>query len=92
MGVYNPFGKIPNSCVLCGSNGDCDLCREYVGRMIGRHPNCPLVEIPKHGRLIDADALESVIGKHPLNWEYGQGVEDCWSDLQNAPTVIEAEE
>lgn len=30
---------------------DCDMKKE-------RHPDCPLIEVPKHGRLIDADALK----------------------------------
>ena len=51
----------------------------------------PLVEIPDHGRLIDADALEHIIGKFSLNWEYGNGVSDCWNALLEAPTIIESE-
>ena len=43
-----------------------------------RMSDCPLVEVPiPHGRLIDADKLF-------LDIE--------WSDIENAPTVIEAEE
>ena len=57
----------------------------------GRHTDCPLVEVPAgHGRLIDADALEHVIGKFSLNWEYGNGVSDCWNALLAAPTIIPA--
>jgi len=52
---------------------------------------CPIMEVPDHGRLIDADALEHVIGKFSLNWEYGNGVSDCWDALLTAPTVIPAE-
>lgn len=40
--------------------------------------NCPLVEIPPHGDLIDRDALPT------------SRVE--WEDIVNAPTIIEAEE
>ena len=46
--------------------------------------NCPLVEIPPHGRLIDGDALsrkiEQFVGAH-------------WTavEVRMAPTVIEAE-
>lgn len=50
------------------------------------------VPVPPHGRLIDAGALEHIIGQFSLNWEYGQGVSDCWDALIAAPTVIEAEE
>lgn len=58
----------------------------------GRLPDCPLVPLPEgHGRLIDADALERIIGGFSLNWEYGQGVSDCWDALISAPTILEAE-
>ena len=47
---------------------------------------CPLVEVPKHGRLIDADVLTGE--------QYMQGnimvVE--MDAIENAPTIIEAEE
>ena len=47
-----------------------------------RTPNwCPLVEIPKHGRLIDADALLDKVDAYGLSY----------SKLKNAPTVLEAE-
>lgn len=56
-----------------------------------KRDDCPLVELPSHGRLIDADALEHIIAQFSLNWEYGQGVSDCWDALLAAPTIIEAE-
>lgn len=99
MGVYNPKATMPRSCFDCGCNDgftceyletDCYIADYAQTERI--HPDCPLVEVKApHGRLIDADALEKVIGRHPLNWEYGQGVEDCFDDLINAPTIIEAE-
>lgn len=50
-----------------------------------RNRNCPLAELPPHGRLIDADALDESLG-----------IEDSdiyvhWT-LESAPTIIEAEE
>lgn len=48
---------------------------------------CPIIEVPPHGRLIDADAL----GSFPYNMDFCDGGEaDEW--IQNAPTIIEAEE
>lgn len=51
---------------------------------------CPLVEVPKHGRLIDADVL---------NLEYEVEMADDWKTaheiancVKYAPTIIEAEE
>ncbi len=45
-----------------------------------RADDCPLIEIPPHGRLIDADVFEEM-----LNSEGGV-------ELKNVPTVIESEE
>ena len=87
MGVYNPFAELPNSCVLCDSKEKCDLHVGYWGRSVGRHKDCPLVEIPvPHGRLIDENAVMR---------EFAQ--RDNFSEktlvdfLMEAPTIIEAE-
>lgn len=51
------------------------------------------VPVPEpHGDLIDREELQHIIGQFNLNWEYGQGVSDCWDALLNAPTVIPASE
>lgn len=58
----------------------------------GRHDDCPLIELPPHGRLIDADALKSdgfytivcYTGKMP--YEYTAML------IDDAPTIIPAEE
>ena len=88
----------PNRCC------DCPMCYDYIlCRLAGKEFGeiecveivadwCPLIKIPPHGRLIDADALEHIIAQFSLNWEYGQGISDCWDALLAAPTVIEAEE
>ena len=52
-----------------------------------RHSCCPLVEIPTpHGRLIDADELETHVDNW---WDIGEYV---FADtIRNADTIIEAE-
>lgn len=59
-----------------------------------RNDNCPLIELPKqHGNLIDRQVLLKALQKH---WN----VEDdddfanksVWREIENAPTVIEAED
>ena len=48
---------------------------------------CPLIEVPKHGRLIDADDIESITVKFekiPLN-------NDWVLSSIDAPTIIESE-
>ena len=86
--------KMPENCV------DCDIVHEeenaygegYIHDNKGRLPECPLVEIPPHGRLIDADALEA----EPCEvmevrcWYYACGYSH--DQIKNAPTIIEAEE
>ena len=53
-----------------------------------RNGNCPLVPVPPHGRLIDADALlQRAI---PHGWSTPKWVSDIAID--DAPTVIPAEE
>ena len=81
--------EIPKSCESCGI--PCELwMRHKVGQ---RHHDCPIRPLPKgHGRLIDAEALEHIIGKLSISWEYGQGVSDCWDALIDSPTIVEAEE
>lgn len=51
-----------------------------------RRADCPLIPVPKHGRLIDADALEHEFEKlvHQDNWYYNA--------LHHAPAVIPATE
>jgi len=64
--------KLPISCSSCwfsqteykGLNEYCKAMKneevtKYTNQNKGRHPQCPLVEIPEnHGRLIDADAYQ----------------------------------
>jgi hypothetical protein len=103
MGVYIRGMEMPTSCAVCPfeNYGDC-----YGGKVKAimdiddyvsagkRHPRCPLVEIPPHGRLIDVKSLE--------NMHFTESVYDNESKLFvpfvevasaifNAPTIIEGE-
>ena len=55
----------------------------------GRPEWCPLIELPPHGRLIDADELRHK-WKALKDGRWYKIIEV--EDLDNAPTVIEAEE
>ena len=46
-----------------------------------RHNDCPLVEVPPHGRLIDAD--NSFDGVY-------YDMDELWYAIDSAPTIIEA--
>lgn len=106
MGVYLPNMEMPKSCYYCPMTNDgfylckatspfkelendCEECKPQW---------CPLIPVPPHGRLIDADALdktlefigeaeEQIYGNQ--NWKFAM---KCRQALENAPTVIEAEE
>ena len=56
-----------------------------------RPSDCPLTEVPPHGRLIDADALEKCgeIVKQDQGYYYVKGV--AQTSIYNAPTIIEEE-
>ena len=60
-----------------------DHSREYTDK---RAEFCPLVEIPEHGRLIDADALLKKTINNPSHAPY-----IVEKDIRDMPTVIESE-
>lgn len=70
--------EIEMYCFLTGST----LClyknRETIEHII--HGNCPLVEVPKHGRLVEADKLQAKFFPD----------EDAYRIIENEPTVLEA--
>ena len=70
--------EIPKRCTGC-FNSRCLLFFEHTDPDNSRHPNCPLVEVKPHGRLIDADILR-------MKYEYGDGRKK----VDYAPTVLEA--
>ena len=96
MGVYIKDFETPKNCAECkfsdvftyppGYDDEwiCELTYIHMNYEDAqmRHSNCPLVSVPPHGRLIDADALE-----------YSLGIEDrdiyAYHVINDAPTVIE---
>ena len=61
-----------------------DVCR-FVRKKTGYEPNytpySTAIELPPHGRLIDADEL---LASDAIDWG-----EDAWYGIKNAPTVLE---
>lgn len=92
--------EMPQGCNDCPLAGDfkCNLmpsipalCKEYDMAVQNRKRlnSCPLIEIPPHGRLIDADA--AVANRDAdMNWCYD--LYDLPDYLSGCPTIIEAEE
>ena len=71
MGLYIPGIETPANCFECRYICGLRDTQKFTAR---RHPDCPLVPIPPHGKLIDADALDEVI----------DGIWDC-NDLYFQP-------
>lgn len=94
--------KIPKTCSECQSTLGlfCDECplfkdfpKEFTGEseLLGhtRLSNCPLVEIPSHGDLIDRDKLMDALGRE--FHDKAPSSTDVLLRLGFAPTVIESE-
>ena len=74
-----------------------DKIIHFSTRVKNERPSwCPLIEIPPHGRLIDADALHiQLIDKELDQLQPWTLFDDCREVVQmidDAPTIIEAEE
>ena len=104
MGVYIKGMKMPTSCYDCNcfirdSDGSdyCCLLMQDIEDNHKRDDDCPLIPVPPHGRLIDADALlESIKEARKKDPD----VEDVYIDdyftvaewVVSAPAIIESEE
>ena len=97
---------VPPSCYFCPMTNDgFYLCkannpyRQLEDDCEERRPAwCPLVELPPHGRLIDADALIAKLNMM-IAMAFGEGntafhfaYRSLGKVVENAPTIIEAEE
>lgn len=91
MSVLIKGMDMPTNCTNCPcSNDDTRFCRaakEYIP-MLGKPEFCPLIPVPTHGRLIDADALKKnmeftcmgiMAGTEPYNAPL--------KEIDNAPTI-----
>ena len=94
MGIYLPNVEMPTSCRECRfCNGhastDCGVCAccgvDGKTRDAYTRQDCPLVPVPKHGRLGDLDAVEAEI-REKTNEQF------CVNIVHAAPTIIPAEE
>ena len=94
--------EMPENCMHCllGFSMNfgvlCELTQTYRidEKLTGRPPDCPLLPLPeKHGRLIDADELDSDIFRNGIAAAIGRRrirytVGDVRELLQHAPTII----
>ena len=85
--------EMPNNC------GACPLrlawCRERI-YMVNRPERCPLIPVPPHGWLIDADALKDTLDYYIREAGWSDEINEAltWvrdEFIDHEPTVIEAE-
>lgn len=79
--------------LFCG----CPIVFRAHPQGVGHRPDyCPLVEVPPHGRLIDADALKTYHGWYNEDKEHNvvqSHIQFVYAnDIINAPTIIPAED
>ena len=91
-GIYIPMNHInmPENCASCrfivGSGGTfprelfCDITKKDIADYHAKAADCPLVFVPDHGRLIDADAVDTTYSDP-----------EVIETLETAPTVIPAD-
>ena len=107
-GVYIKGMEMPTSCFYCPMrewhiiHGEkiisCRVAKMLIKNEDERPSSCPIVPVPEHGRLIDADALMAYFENiadiewnkkaAPISWSYA--FENVMNDIENAPTIIPA--
>lgn len=101
-GIYIPGMEMPKNCFDCplfddvytDADGDDDYScglgvpLDYYQASGGNQKDCPLVPVPEHGRLIDADALRYWSDDSAMiAFDYVTR-----SQINAAPTIIQASE
>jgi len=92
-GMKMPSGCI--SCDLCNTFTDEPYCRRLMRKTpkATRLKDCPLVEVPPHGRLIDADDAFIDADERGFDfWSSDADIDSAQEFLRAQPTFIEAEE
>lgn len=100
MGVYIKGMEMPKSCGFCffriGSEALGDYCgapnqNESVWCEFQKRPgNCPLIPVPPHGRLIDADAFLQLCFDYAMTPDDMELCERLEYALTKAHTIIPA--
>lgn len=107
MGIYIKGMEMPKDCMECPLETDYGTCGYYSLYVEAGHESdcekrrddCPLIELPPHGRLIDADALRYLYEPWENEKELGIDIDKCVvnmavvrANIDDAPTIIPAEE
>ena len=85
-------------CPLVGFKYSMTDMYEYVSNLESPHLECPMKDVPKHGRLIDADDFDQRVRlaggmcEEELTEDFKDGIQTTLTMLKNQPTVIPASE
>ena len=93
MGVYIKGMDMPKNCHECvfGKYEVCAINISVEKKDAITH-SCPLVEVPPHGRLIDADTLKARLFPEKIDGIKTSISVSCMKlVIDDAPTVIEAD-
>ena len=98
MSVIVKGMEMPKNCRICPCfqydmfdddiDGYCKALKTKIMNRSKHHPDCPLIELPPHGRLGDLDKL-NIHDISPVDGFCVMGVTE--EDIELADTVIEAE-
>lgn len=97
MSVLIKGMEMPKSCSDCPLEDPYDgyncriTGRGYNWGLIERPSDCPIIWVPPHGRLIDADALIDIKDFIYKSMLFGGEIIFSKSAIDNAPTIIEGE-
>lgn len=116
MSVYIKGMEMPTSCPCELIGNGYDLCCPFVGGIPARVKEyyeccqndtrtswCPLIPVPDHGRLIDADAFKKRMMQGAIDAREDALTDEIWLrildaakslclDIDEQPTIIPAEE
>ena len=100
-GIYIKNMEIPTSCVDCTLEQEGGWCGANLKikdvhrghKVSDRHKDCPLIPVPDHGRLIDADALKVSLAfaKETASWAV-PALRAVLMVIDEMPTIIPAKE
>lgn len=88
MGIYIKGMEMPKSCWDCFAchDGWCIINQKIEGHRTVTH-SCPLIEVPPHGRLIDADCCNGYFYEHMSD----DMMIAAMNAINEMPTIIESE-
>ena len=83
----------PKSCYTCGwyNKVQCPVNDGKCYYRTTRHPSCPLIELPPHGRLIDEKTITDIRYHDADGYHIVNGEQLCELEI-DAETVVEGSE